>query len=158
MMRRSPPLTLQRGVAAVEAALLLVPLVTLALGIAEGGRVVYQYNTVAKATRDAARYLSTVEAGTGHAVARCLAVTGTRDCSSAALVDGLEVEHVSICDATNCAATHRNVLVNGNGAPATGVMNLVTVTVSGYQSANFMPLPTPWIEFDPISTTMRQAL
>ena len=158
MMSRPPLRAFQRGVAAVEAALLLVPLVILALGIAEGGRVVYQYNTVAKSTRDAARYLSTVEPGTGHAVARCLAVSGTRDCSSAALVPGLTVAHVSICDATNCAATHRNVLANGNGAPATGVMNLVTVTVSGYQSENFLPMPSPWIEFDPIATTMRQAL
>lgn len=152
------PRFLQRGVAAVEAALLLVPLVVLALGIAEGGRVVYQYNTIAKATRDAVRYLSTVEPGTGHTVAKCLAVTGTRDCSGSPLAQGLVVGQVSVCDAVNCPGTHKNVLVNGNGAPATGVMNLVTVTVSGYQSKNFVPIQMPWVDFEPISATMRQAL
>ncbi len=149
---------LQRGVAAVEAALLLVPLVVLMIGIAEGGRVVHQYNTIAKATRDSARYLSMMAPGTGYVVARCLAVTGTRDCSGAPLAEGLVVGNVLICDASNCAGTHANVpadSVSGNPVP---VMNLVTVTVSGYHSTNFLPLPMPSIEFEPISSTMRQAL
>jgi hypothetical protein len=143
-----------RGVAAVEAAFLLIPLVLLALGIAEFGRAFYQYNTIAKATRDGARHLSMMAPGTGHAAARCLVVTGSPSCSDPALVDGLAVANVGICDATTCAGTHANVAADG-GVP---VMNLVTVTVSGYQSVNFLPWPfAAGLEFDPISTTMRQA-
>lgn len=148
----------QRGVAAVEAALLLVPLVVLTIGIAEGGRVVYQYNTIVKATRDSARYLSMMAPGTGHAAAKCLAVTGTRNCSGALLAEGLAVGNVSICDASTCPGTHANVPADAVSGGSVPVMNLVTVTVSGYHSTNFLPVPLPSIEFEAISSTMRQAL
>lgn len=145
----------QRGVAAVEAALLLIPLVILLLGIAEFGRIFYQYNTIAKATRDGARYLSMMAPGSGHEAAKCLVVTGSQPpcAGTPPLVEGLTASQVSICDATTCAATHANVPADGNGMP---VMNLVTVTVAGYQSVNFLPVPVSSIEFDPISATMRQ--
>lgn len=145
------------GAAAVEAALLLVPLVLLALGIAEYGRAFFQYDTLAKSARDATRYLTTLPAGTGYAEARCLAVTGTTDCSAAPLAAGLTTTQVQICDMTNCPATHSAVPANGNGGPATGAMNLVTVTINGYTSQNFLPWPFPSVTFDPISNTMRQA-
>ena len=145
---------LQRGVATIEAAFLLIPLVILLLGIAELGRVFYQYNTIAKATRDGARYLSMMAPGTGHATARCLVVTGSASCAGSPLVEGLDVAQVSICDATTCPATHANVEADG-GVP---VMNLVTVTVTGYRSANFVQVVLPFFDFEPISTTMRQAL
>ena len=48
----------QQGAAAVELGFLLIPLVLLAFGVSEYGRAVYQYNTLVKASRDAARYLS----------------------------------------------------------------------------------------------------
>jgi len=145
---------LQRGVATIEAAFLLIPLIILLLGIAELGRVFYQYNTIAKATRDGARYLSMMAPGTGHATARCLVVTGSASCAGSPLVEGLDVAQVSICDATTCPATHANVEADG-GVP---VMNLVTVTVTGYRSANFVQVVLPFFDFEPISTTMRQAL
>ncbi len=47
-----------RGAVAVEFALVLIPLLMLALGAAEFGRAIYQYNTLVKATRDSVRYLS----------------------------------------------------------------------------------------------------
>ena len=153
MSRRFRSRMLQRGVAAVEAAFLLVPLVILLLGIAELGRVFYQYNTIAKATRDGARYLSMMVPGTGHATAKCLVVTGSPSCAGSPLVEGLDVAQVSICDATTCATTHANVPAEGTGVPS---MNLVTVTVTGYRSANFVPVPLPFFDFEPISATMRQ--
>jgi hypothetical protein len=155
MMLRPRPVLAQRGVAAVEAAFLLIPLVILLAGVVEGGRLVYEYNTIAKSTRDAARYLSTVAPGAGHVAAACLAVHGNPGCTGDPLVQGLDVANVSICDATNCPATHRHVPVEGPGA--TGVVNLVTVSISGYQSVNYL-LMTPTVDFDAISTTMRQAL
>jgi len=145
---------LQRGVATIEAAFLLIPLIILLLGIAELGRVFYQYNTIAKATRDGARYLSMMAPGTGHATARCLVVTGSASCAGSPLVEGLDVAQVSICDATTCPATHANVEADGD----VPVMNLVTVTVTGYRSANFVQVVLPFFDFEPISTTMRQAL
>jgi Flp pilus assembly protein TadG len=153
MSRRFRSRMLQHGVAAVEAAFLVVPLVILLLGIAELGRVFYQYNTIAKATRDGARYLSMLAPGTGHAAAKCLVVTGSPTCAGSSLAEGLAVSQVSICDATTCPATHANVPAEGNGVP---VMNLVTVTVSGYSSPNFVPVPLPFFDFEPISATMRQ--
>ena len=145
---------LQRGVATIEAAFLLIPLIILLLGIAELGRVFYQYNTIAKATRDGARYLSMMAPGAGHATAKCLVVTGSPSCDGSPLVEGLDVAQVSICDATTCPATHANVKADG-GVP---FMNLVTVTVTGYRSANFVQVVLPFFDFEPISTTMRQAL
>jgi hypothetical protein len=148
----------QRGVAAVEAALLAIPLLILAFGIVDGGRALYEYNTLAKAARDSARYLSTVGPGQGHPEARCLAVTGTMDCSAPPLADGLTEANVDICDADACPLTHRAIPADGNGGPATGVINLVTVTLENYQFVSFVGLPFPSIVFDPISATMRQAL
>jgi len=145
---------LQRGVATIEAAFLLIPLIILLLGIAELARVFYQYNTIAKATRDGARYLSMMAPGTGHATARCLVVTGSASCAGSPLVEGLDVAQVSICDATTCPASHANVEADGD----VPVMNLVTVTVTGYRSANFVQVVLPFFDFEPISTTMRQAL
>ena len=52
------PRSRQQGVAAVEMAILLMPLIFIVFGITEFGRAFYQFNTVTKATRDAARYLS----------------------------------------------------------------------------------------------------
>jgi Flp pilus assembly protein TadG len=149
---------LQRGVAAVEAALLMVPLMILLYGIAEGGFLVFQYNTITKSTRDAARYLSTVPAGAGHATATCLAVYGNTGCSGDPLVPGLAAGNVQICDASNCPGTHRNVPATGNGGAATGVMNLVTVTIDDYHPDNLVNALMSWVELGPVSTTMRQAL
>ena len=82
----------QKGVAAVELALLLIPLTTLVFGITEFGRAIYQYNTIAKGTRDAARYLTQTTPGNGasRAAARCLVVFGNRACSGAPLVTGMD--------------------------------------------------------------------
>ncbi|MGB0129791.1 MAG: TadE family protein, partial [Rhodocyclaceae bacterium] len=71
----------QRGVAAVEFGLLLIPLVLLAFGITEYGRALYQYNALGKAARSAVRHLS--EHAPGDAAqattATCLAVYGNTD-------------------------------------------------------------------------------
>lgn len=159
MMKRGRVTVLvQRGVAAVEAALLLIPLAVLLYGIAEGGFLVFQYNTIAKSSRDATRYLSTLPAGSGHATATCLAVHGNPGCSGDPLVPGLAAGHVHICDASNCPGTHRNVPATGNGGATTGVMNLVTVTITDFHPHNFPNALMSWVQFGPISTTMRQAL
>ena len=50
------------GVAAIELALTLPLLVLIVTGLIEYGRLMWNYDALAKATRDAARYLSTVPA------------------------------------------------------------------------------------------------
>jgi len=48
----------QHGVAAVELALIMVPMLVLCFGVVEVGRALYYYNGLVKATRSAARYLT----------------------------------------------------------------------------------------------------
>jgi hypothetical protein len=149
----------QRGVAAVEFGLLIIPLTLMLFGLTEYGRAIYQYNTLVKATRDATRYLTTVAPGNGWTEARCLATRGDLTCNAPLLAPGLTADKVEICDATNCAGTHALV---PTGSVA---VNLVTVTISGYQFESLINFPlaglsigAPDITFGDISNTMRQAL
>jgi len=146
--------TRQRGVAAVEMGIVLIPLVFLMFGITEFGRAFYQYNTIVKATRDAARFLSGQGPGDATSIgkARCLVVYGNTDCTGSALVPGLSTGEVVVCDSTNCASTH------AAQSTGSGVINLVTVTVSGYGFTSVVPFVVPNLTFNDISTTMRQVL
>jgi Flp pilus assembly protein TadG len=147
----------QRGVAAVELAILLIPLLLMVFGITEFGRALYVYNTIAKATRDAARYVSTQQPGGGADLdAQCLVVAGTlAPCAGAAtLVPDITTAMVSVCDWQRCPGTHQAQ----GAAPA---LNLVTVTVSGYTFTSFVPFVTADaanLIFADISTTMRSNL
>ena len=129
----------QRGVAAVEFGILIIPLTLMLFGLTEYGRAIYQYNTLVKATRDATRYLSTVAPGNGLTQARCLARHGNTACSGPVLVPGLEEGEavVDICDASvpACAATHA-LVPTGSGA-----VNLVTVTISGFEFKSLINFP-----------------
>lgn len=128
-----------RGVAAVELALLLVPLLLLVLGVAEFGRAIHTFNTLDKSVRDAARHLS--QRGPGDsavwAQARCLAVHGDAACSGPPLAPGLSTTLVSVCDAVACAATH------AAQATGQGVINLVSVTIDGYVFDSVLDLGLP---------------
>ena len=157
----SPSKLAQRGAAAIELALLTLPLAGLSFGITEFGRALHQYNTVAKNVRDAARYQSTVAPGnTAPATTlpgRCLALSGSSAnsggaCSGTALLPGLTLGMITVCDRVLCPGTH-------NVQPTTlGVVNLVTVTVTGYPFTSMVPFAMPSIAFGPISATMVQPL
>jgi hypothetical protein len=152
----------QRGVAAVEFGILIIPLTLMLFGLTEYGRAIYQYNTLVKATRDATRYLTTLAPGSGWAEAECLARYGKTVCVGTPLAPGLEVEgeaEVIICDATNCTATHALV------STGSGAVNLVTVSISDFEFKSLINFPigglsvgTPNITFGDISNTMRQRL
>lgn len=156
----------QRGVAAVEFGILIIPLILMLFGLTEYGRAIYQYNTLAKSVRDATRYLSTVSPGEVNEFgvnewnrAKCLARYGNTACTGPLLAPGLTDGMVVICDATNCATTHSVV-------DTTEVaVNLVTVTIRGFQFTSLINFPVgglsvgaPNITFGDISNTMRQAL
>lgn len=148
----------QRGVALVELAISLPVLIAIAFGITEFGRAIYQYNTLAKTTRDAARYLSMRAPGDAAAAnqATCLAVYGNPACTGNPLVPGLTTAMVSVCDALSCPADHA---MQGS-AP---VLNLVSVTIGGPNAAPFVfdsmvSFILPDIAFGPIGVTMKQVL
>ncbi|MBR7956572.1 pilus assembly protein [Burkholderia cenocepacia] len=174
---KKPPIrrSRTRGVVAVEFALALMPMIMLATGVAEFGRAIYQYETLTKATRDAARYLSVwlpTDSAYPVSQAQCLVVYGSTTCGSSGteLVPGLTTSMVTICDAqrtTGCSdasdpsqfANLPTYDSNNNAASgtATGAINVVEVKISGYQ---YQPIPAyPWlpsITFGNIVTVMRQ--
>jgi Flp pilus assembly protein TadG len=141
----------QRGVAAVEFAILMTfILVPLLFGITEFGRAMYQYNTLLKGTRDAARFLSMQGPGdpADIGVAQCLTVYGNKTCTGSPLVPNLTTAMVSVCDSSICPS-------HLNQPTGSGVVNLVSVTVSGYAFTSLVPFVVPGFTFDDISTTMR---
>ena len=155
----------QRGLALLELGISISILITIAFGITEFGRAIYQYNTLAKAVRDATRFLSTRDATDTAAKnqARCLAVYGkaTLTCATdtpapVPLAPGLTLAMVSICDALACPADHA---AQGT-AP---VINLVTVEIGGpnatpYTFNSIFSFVVPDIQFGPIRATMKQVL
>ena len=112
-----------RGVALVEFALILPMLLLLTVITTEFGRAMYQYNTLTKSVRDAARYLSMQTPGTQITQARNLVVHGNLAGTGPVLAYGLNDSHVP--DPT------------WQTAGADPIITTVTVQVSGY---TFTPL------------------
>src|SRR5690242_18562173 len=100
----------QKGVAAVELAVLLIPLIVIASGVTELGRAFFQYNALLKGTRDGVRFLTMkgpldpAEPSTAGDVAqaKCLVVYGNEECTGPARVPELTTDMVSICDSATC--------------------------------------------------------
>lgn len=147
---------LMKGVAAVEFGILLIPLVILVFGITEYGRAIYSYNTLAKSVRDAARYLTSQTPGDAaeHAVAKCMAVFGNRDCEGSPLAPGLNTSMVQTCDQTlPCTG------VSTSTSTGSGTINLVVVRIQDYPYDPIVDFVMPdSIKFGTISTSMRGQL
>lgn len=154
MKKRTLLHSCQRGVAAVEFALLLTPLILMIFGTTELGRAIYSYNTLDKTVRDASRHLS--QHGPGDAIiaaeAKCLAVHGTTDCSGSPVAPGLTTGMVTICDASLCPTTHANQLTG------LGSINLVTVGIQNYAFDSVVEFVIPDMTFNNISSTLRAQL
>lgn len=150
-----PARRLLRGAAAVELALTMVPLLALTFGVTEYGRAIYTYNTIDKAARDAVRFLTAPPPGTpdANAAASNLVVYGNVEGTGMPLAPGLATSMVSICNATSCPATHAGV------ATGSGVVNLVTVSITGYVYSSIVTYVAPaTLSFNDISVTMRSNL
>jgi Flp pilus assembly protein TadG len=108
----------QKGVAIVEFALILPMLLVMSFMTTEIGRALYQYNSITKSVRDAARYLSTQTPGTHQAEAQNLIVYGNIAGTGDPVAPGLSTTNVSppVWEA------------QGTGP----VINTVTVRVTGY--------------------------
>lgn len=162
-----------RGVAAVEFALVLIPLVLLVAGVSEFGRAIYQYEALTKSTRNAARYLSEflptdASYPTYKSEALCLAVYGNTGCTGSSLVSGLTTNIVVVCDSTApCTGPSdppqfSNVATydSNNGAKsgtAVGAINLVEVKITGFPYSPLLPFfNLTGMKFNDILTVMRQ--
>ncbi|HJU70879.1 MAG TPA: TadE/TadG family type IV pilus assembly protein [Paucimonas sp.] len=122
----------QKGVAIIEFALTLPLLLILMFITTEFGRALYQYNTIAKSVRDAARYLSmqdptivTTDPGK-ITIAQNLVVYGNPAGTGSPLVIGLSV--------SENVPTPTWQIVGSNPS-----INAVTIRVTGYK---FRPLVT----------------
>lgn len=154
---RTKHFTLQRGVAAVELGILLVPLIWLVFGISEYGRAFYEYNKIVKSARSAARYLTLVAPGDALAIAKAknLVVYGQAIGGTLAQVDGLSTSNVHVCDSKisdgPCIATDQSLQFTGNGT-----VNLVKVMVTNVKFTSLVPGIVSDLTFGPISLTMAQ--
>jgi TadE-like protein len=148
------PMPRSRGVAAVEFALVLPVLLALAFGASELGRAIYTYNALDKTVRDAARHLS--QHGPADPViqaeATCLAIYGDSECSGTPVAPGLISSMVVQCDAVSCPSTH---LSQATGA---GVINLVSVSIQGYEFFSAVTYVIPDMDFNQITSMMRAQL
>ena len=152
-----------RGAVAVEFALILIPLLILMTGVTEYGRALFQYNTLAKAVRDSARFLTSqnpVDASYALSEAKCLTVFGNTGCTGLPLAPGLNVAMVKVCNSASpgsvdCPAGSFNAVGTGFGS-----INLVEVRIVGYRFNSFLPLVPALnsIIFNDIHITMRQVL
>ena len=141
----------QAGVAIVEFALVLPFLLLLTFLTTEFGRAIWQYNTVTKSVRDAARYLSVQTPGTHITEARNLMVYGNTAGTGTPLALGLSLTHVP---AGSCCTWQT--------AGSVPVINTVTVRISGYSFQSMftsvLGLPFGTVNFSDISATMRSHL
>lgn len=156
----------QRGSAAVEFALLLIPMLLLAFGVTEFGRAIYHYNTLLKSVRASARLLSHENPDSDRYVtlqdqARCLAVYGNVQCSGQSLAPDLDKSHIKICDRKSWSDCKDAIQGSYRNVPTgEGTMQLVAVRIDDYVFSFIgLPLVTagPTITFGPIEAVMRQA-
>jgi len=158
----------QRGVAAVEFALILGPILIAVFGITELGRALFQYNALVKGSRDAVRYLaqqdlanlSAADLATIRSKAVSLSVCGKLSCTGEPpLVPDLTAAKVMLCDYLNDPTSHNNVLTEE------GTVDLVTVRIgsncnnaqSDATTVHFTSLVSwviPDIDFSTVKTTM----
>ncbi len=135
----------QNGVALVEFALILPLLLLLTLITVEFGRAIWEYNTLTKSVRDAARYLSLQTPGTKIPEARNLLVYGNTAGTGTPLAIGLKPSQVPD-PIWQTAGTNP-------------VINTVTVRIQGYTFNSLFPsvfgIPFGAIRFSDVTATMR---
>jgi Flp pilus assembly protein TadG len=141
----------QAGLAAIEFVLILPILLILAFGVIDFGRLLFQYNTLTKSTRDATRYLAAIVRPPAAAFAtdtnyttavnnaRRLALCGTiAACGGNTLVSGLTAANITVdYPASVGSITYVRILVSNystsfltNALGGLGTQNLGTISVT----------------------------
>ncbi len=157
-MQRSNPSTAvrQSGAIAVEFALVALILIPLIIGTVEFGRVLYAYDTLTKAVRSSARYLSVANDGpadaTVQAAARCIVVTGSPGlaaggCANPAQLPGLTTAMVDILH------PGANPEVQGINT-GSGQIGLITVAINAYPLSQIAAILYPSLSLANISVTV----
>lgn len=148
----------QKGAAAVEFAIVISLLVLIIGGIIEFGRVLWYLDALTKATRDGARFISSVSVGQVGSLA--VAATTPDDCNSYSPVTADRLVYCAAVAAYLPGFTIGNVAVSCDGGSCTDNIapNYVTVAITGY-SVDFgslfsIPLPAGLWALTP-HTTMR---
>ncbi len=135
----------QRGVAAVELALVLPLLLVLAMATVDIGRAIYHHSLLTQSVREAVRYLAMQAPGEGAATARNLVIYGNPQGTGSPVVPGLQAVQVP-------APVWQTV---GAAPPIT----VVTVRVSAYRYqglfASFWGQRVDGWVFGDISASMR---
>ena len=158
----SLPKRLSRGVAAIEMALITMLFVTSALGVTELGRAIYYYDTLAKQARSAARYLaqrdspdSTLQTTYRNQAAQ-IALCGLPVCGSTRpVIPGLLLSSVIVATENTNPSSLANVRVAPAGSvPNYGTLDIVTVTITGYQFVSLASFVIPDLTFPAISVAM----
>lgn len=157
---RGSPKYRMRGAVAVELALVSIPLIMMVLATIDFARAMFVYDQLVKSARDGARYLSFFDPSVANkypvALAKNRMIYGSTSGSGPTIVPGLTSAMISICDKADSTACAGESFANV--ATGSGSINLVKVTISGYQFTPIFPgvskLTT--VTFDPISVTMRQ--
>ncbi|HTI18087.1 MAG TPA: TadE/TadG family type IV pilus assembly protein [Trinickia sp.] len=159
----------ERGVALVELALVLTLLLTMLGGVVELGRAIYQYETLTKSARNAARFLSQyspLDPDYPIAEAQCLAVFGNTECTGNTLAPGLQTTNVVVCDRNSSPGCPNETFSgyqvhdasdnNGSGQLEESI-NLVKVVITGYTYSPIQSLFSfTGVTFGDISVVMRQ--
>jgi Flp pilus assembly protein TadG len=147
-----------RGIAIVEFAIILVPILTLLFAGIECGLALQRVHAIQRATASAVRLLSLSQAGDLRAIqsAQCLVLTGaptddSNQCSGQPILPNTTVSNVQVCDAVLCPDS-QIVVISGLGH-----LNLVTVSTQGMVMNDFPDWMTP-ILFPAIHTSMVQSL
>jgi hypothetical protein len=106
----------EEGTQLVELAIILPILLVMFGAVAEFGRFFYTYETLSKATRSGARYLSSEANGTtAEAAARNLVVYGNTAGTGRPLIGGLNTAHVEITREGGSPALPERVTVRIEG-------------------------------------------
>lgn len=149
----------QKGVAIVEFALILPLMLVMTFITTEFGRAIWQYNTLTKSVRDAARYLSTTEPESAAHItkARNLMVYGNLDGTGEPLALGLSLSNVPV---DTCCSWQEVTTTPVNGSSK--LIKTVTVRISGYTFNSMFPsafgVNFGAFPFSDITATMRSYL
>lgn len=128
----------QRGVAAIELALILGPLLTLCFAGLECGLALQQYHTLHRSVVTAVRFLSLSQPGdvVANHVAQCIVLTGSADmkdgnCQSMPIIPNTTLNNVSTCDVVNCPGSQHWKQTSGQE------ISLVTIQTQGMVMTDF---------------------
>jgi Flp pilus assembly protein TadG len=136
----------ERGTQLVELAIVLPVMLVLFGATAEFGRFFYTYQTLSKATRSAARYLTVEPLGGSDEKAANLVVYGNTAGTGDPLVEGLTVDDVDVVREGGSAAMPQLITVRVDGFTYQPVFDLGALVGNTSLSLNVAVSP---------STTMR---